>query len=797
MDLLVQICLLFYLLSSFVVAEATLDLMYNTSVACPGETVLFTCFVPGGVALQWRVDPPAESMLMSEVQINPFNIFSQVGRRDTFGSGVIMFEAVFVSNDDGNLTSTLINLSEVSVLDGSNVTCVATINNGVAIESQQTVTVAGAPTSPLNPIISSIQNQTLSSIITLDWDSPSSTGGVSVSYALTISPTPLSESPVTVETTLAQITISYDTHYTVTIKTVNCAGNSSAVMVVIPAIVTCPSNPPPADRVTINGRPPLPVLIGSTLSFTCNRQMVLSTCESDGRWSPDPTTYMCLSDLTCGSPAAPSNGSVDVNGGTPPFSLGSEVTYRCEDGLFPLDVRTSTCTDVGGRGEWVENPGSLVCRESPVNCTVPVIPFNGTIVDYELLNETVLEGTVLTYQCDNGLSLTGPNTITCTNAGVWSTAPEEIMCTDIGPIVGGVVGGILVVVCLIGIVVIALFLLKRQKSDEFREDVVEMSGLQGDYSELRHDGPRKESKKAQPPPPDSEGYSRVNRSPDAGALTYDEVVLNSDNKIGINSEGYSTMNTGQTQRLPGYGQLGNVATVEPVVYAALSSSQPHKKGKNTTATVDQHQVTYATVDVAATSRKQAKAATLPTSPTASAPALPDVDKLLDIDQALVQIRSMEHKWRELAETVRLPETMIEQIEDSCGINHSGCLTEVIDQWMRNCSGRPTWRELAGHLHNIGEEQLSQELLNIYNTGRLPVELNMKAVPSTVYKYDRAPPPPLPSRSPTMTDDSPGQSKTLPPSRPPKAEMTPVRPPKPVPKDESPLPPRPPKHYAKH
>ena len=137
-----------------------------------------------------------------------------------------------------------------------------------------------------------------------------------------------------------------------------------------------------------------------------------------------------------------------------------------------------------------------------VNCTVPVIPFNGTIVDYELLNETVLEGTVLTYQCDNGLSLTGPNTITCTNAGVWSTAPEEIMCmsptegdlykllvlhcsihtsppgTDIGPIVGGVVGGILVVVCLIGIVVIALFLLKRQKSDEFREDVVEMSGLQ-------------------------------------------------------------------------------------------------------------------------------------------------------------------------------------------------------------------------------------------------------------------------------------------------------------------------------
>ncbi len=48
--------------------------------------------------------------------------------------------------------------------------------------------------------------------------------------------------------------------------------------------------------------------------------------------------------------------------------------------------------------------------------------------------------------------------------------------------------------------------------------------------------------------------------------------------------------------------------------------------------------------------------------TSSAPE--DVDKLLDIDQALVQIRSMKHKWRELAESVRLPETMIKQVRNS-------------------------------------------------------------------------------------------------------------------------------------
>ena len=48
--------------------------------------------------------------------------------------------------------------------------------------------------------------------------------------------------------------------------------------------------------------------------------------------------------------------------GQSPHPLGSEVTYRCDDGLFPTSVMTSTCTDVGGRGEWVPDPAQLVCR---------------------------------------------------------------------------------------------------------------------------------------------------------------------------------------------------------------------------------------------------------------------------------------------------------------------------------------------------------------------------------------------------------------------------------------------------
>ncbi len=68
--------------------------MSNTSVACPGEAVLFTCSGLGST-VRWQVDPPAESGLMS-VQ-SAILLGSGVGRRDTFGSGVIMFEAVLAS----------------------------------------------------------------------------------------------------------------------------------------------------------------------------------------------------------------------------------------------------------------------------------------------------------------------------------------------------------------------------------------------------------------------------------------------------------------------------------------------------------------------------------------------------------------------------------------------------------------------------------------------------------------------------------------------------------------------------
>ncbi len=86
------------------------------------------------------MDPPAESGLMS-VQSSIF-IASQVGRSTTFGEE-ITFEATLVSSEDGILMSTLINLSEVSVLNGTIVTCATSTGGTEPVESQQTILSAG------------------------------------------------------------------------------------------------------------------------------------------------------------------------------------------------------------------------------------------------------------------------------------------------------------------------------------------------------------------------------------------------------------------------------------------------------------------------------------------------------------------------------------------------------------------------------------------------------------------------------------------------------------------------------
>ena len=155
--------------------------------------------------------------------------------------------------------------------------------------------------------------------------------------------------------------------------------------------------------------------------------------------------------VNCETPEQPVNGSVSVEGQAP-HPLGSEVTYHCDDGLLPTGVMTSTCTDVGGRGEWVPElmcraPGKLgrfyfldtlvECAYSKlvnqytfsylVNCRLPEEPQHGFIMNY--CNLTTTEGSVITFQCDSGFSPAAKMTATCNSSEQWSTDPSQLVCT--------------------------------------------------------------------------------------------------------------------------------------------------------------------------------------------------------------------------------------------------------------------------------------------------------------------------------------------------------------------------------
>ncbi len=54
---------------------------------------------------------------------------------------------------------------------------------------------------------------------------------------------------------------------------------------------------------------------------------------------------------------------------------------------------------------------------------------------------------------------------------------------------------------------------------------------------------------------------------------------------------------------------------------------------------------------------------------------------------------------------------------------------MIDQWMKSCSGRKTWRDLDDHLSKIGEDQLGKEFTTIIlnTTGEYA---------ALVYRYSR-------------------------------------------------------------
>ncbi len=206
---------------------------------CPDEAVSFTCTDTAlfryGSFIFWKIFPQqGPSIFLINDSLEPFYQES-------------IFQAVLTNASEGMINSTLTLETMASTVDGSRVTCQGessiTISFVIPVVRKLLITIkiylhllTDPPSPPLTLMVSSQQNGVDSSLLTLTWSPPSSNGGMSVSYTLTISPLPLSGSPATMEINFIQITVSYNTLYNVTIRAVNCAGMSDGSTITIAPI---------------------------------------------------------------------------------------------------------------------------------------------------------------------------------------------------------------------------------------------------------------------------------------------------------------------------------------------------------------------------------------------------------------------------------------------------------------------------------------------------------------------------------------------------------------------------------
>ena len=92
------------------------------------------------------------------------------------------------------------------------------------------------------------------------------------------------------------------------------------------------------------------------------------------------------------------------------------------------------------------------------------------------------------------------------------------------------------------------------------------------------------------------------------------------------------------------------------------------------------------------------------------------DSTLNLDILLIQLQSEATSlWYQLGQELGLEISLLNKY---CNYPQEQCIIEVLDSWLRNHSGKPTWREIAEALKNIGLQQLAVKIEMIYETGIL-------------------------------------------------------------------------------
>ena len=56
------------------------------------------------------------------------------------------------------------------------------------------------------------------------------------------------------------------------------------------------------------------------------------------------------------------------------------------------------------------------------------------------------------------------------------------------------------------------------------------------------------------------------------------------------------------------------------------------------------------------------------------------------------------------------------MEKYSSLQDEECLVEILDSWLRNHTGKPSWREIAKALEEVQLHDLAEDVLRSYETG---------------------------------------------------------------------------------
>ena len=91
-----------------------------------------------------------------------------------------------------------------------------------------------------------------------------------------------------------------------------------------------------------------------------------------------------------------------------------------------------------------------------------------------------------------------------------------------------------------------------------------------------------------------------------------------------------------------------------------------------------------------------------------------IDQAINLDTLLIQLKSaVTDKWYQFGEAIGVNKELLNKYSQYPPEQN---LVEILDDWLRNHSGQPSWNEIAEALEEIGLQQLAFDIKNVYETG---------------------------------------------------------------------------------